>query len=322
MQEQNSIQFTPLPAAQLITEHNWDPATIPLVSIGCITYNHVNFIRDAIEGFLMQETTFPVEIIIHDDASTDGTADIVRDYESRYPQIIKAIYQDENQFSKGNKATNFILPLLRGKYIAFCEGDDYWTDPRKLQIQACYLEDHPACVISGHDAFIENGQGDLIASSQLPEHHKRDYSARELLHGDAWILTMSWMYRNVLPVEPIPERKHILNGDTFTTSLLGQFGGSHFHSDIKPACYRRHKDGVWSSLSSKAAQCSFLTSYYWISSYWERSGCPEAAAAWHERWSVDALKLVSSRSLVYEIRRRTVSSMWSRICDLISKLLN
>jgi glycosyltransferase involved in cell wall biosynthesis len=89
-------QYTPLPRPVRITEHQWPEGTVPLVTITCVTYQHVNFIRDAIEGFLMQETTFPVEILIHDDASTDGTADIVREYEAKYPHLIKPIYQMEN----------------------------------------------------------------------------------------------------------------------------------------------------------------------------------------------------------------------------------
>ena len=97
-----------------ITSQQWREGTIPLVSISCITYNHENFIRDAIEGFLMQKTTFPVEILIHDDASTDKTAEIVREYEKKYPQLIKPIYQTENQYSKKVVHTK----RGRGKYYA------------------------------------------------------------------------------------------------------------------------------------------------------------------------------------------------------------
>lgn len=106
----------------------------PLVSICCITYNHAPYIRQCLEGFLIQKTTFPFEILIHDDASTDGTADIIREYEARYPHLIKPIYQVENQYSKGTKiSSTYNYPRAKGKYIALCEGDDYWTDPLKLQ---------------------------------------------------------------------------------------------------------------------------------------------------------------------------------------------
>lgn len=108
----------------------------PLVSIGCITYNHVKHIREAIHGFLCQETDFPFEVLIYDDASPDGTAEIVREYAAQYPRIIQAFCQSENQLSKGVKGGEIVLPKMRGRYIATCEGDDYWFDPRKLQVQA------------------------------------------------------------------------------------------------------------------------------------------------------------------------------------------
>ena len=117
-----------LPRPLRITEQVWPVGALPVVTIRCITYNHVNFIRDAIDGFLMQETTFPVEIIIHDDASTDGTAEIVKDYADKHPQLFRTILQKENQYSKGNsKPFKDTYSMARGEFIAFCEGDDYWT---------------------------------------------------------------------------------------------------------------------------------------------------------------------------------------------------
>lgn len=116
----------------------------PLVSVRCITYNHEPYIAQAIDGFLMQKTNFPFEVVIHDDASTDRTAEIIREYEKKYPLIIKPIYQTENQYSKGNgSVSKAIDPKLKGKYIAFCEGDDYWIDPNKLQMQVDFLEKNP-----------------------------------------------------------------------------------------------------------------------------------------------------------------------------------
>ena len=119
------------------------PNTEPLVSIDCITYNHEAYIRDALEGFLMQKTDFTFEVLIHDDASTDQTANIIRKYEKKYPDIIKPIYQKDNQYSKGIQISRqFQYPRARGKYIAICEGDDYWIDPYKLQKQVDFLEAH------------------------------------------------------------------------------------------------------------------------------------------------------------------------------------
>lgn len=126
----------------------------PLVSIVCITYNHERYIRDAIESFLIQEVTFPIEILIHDDASTDNTANIVRRYEEKYPSIIRAIYQKENQVSKGKKILPMLYGIASGKYIALCEGDDYWIDPHKLQKQVAYMEQNPGCSLCFHDAIL------------------------------------------------------------------------------------------------------------------------------------------------------------------------
>ena len=130
--------------------------TDPRATICCITYNHEEYIRDAIESFLMQKTHFPFEIIIHDDASTDKTAEIIKEYEIKYPDIIKPIYQTENQYSKGKKASLFTFMAARGKYIAFCEGDDYWIDPLKLQKQTELMEKYPDCYISFHPAIIRS----------------------------------------------------------------------------------------------------------------------------------------------------------------------
>jgi glycosyltransferase involved in cell wall biosynthesis len=116
------------------------------------------------DGVLMQKTSFPIEYIVHDDASTDGTADIIREYEARYPDVIKAFYQTENQFSKGEPIfSKFMFPHARGKYIALCDGDDYWTDPLKLQKQVDFLEANPDYAICGgkyHYRII--GQGEEV----------------------------------------------------------------------------------------------------------------------------------------------------------------
>ncbi|HKK83432.1 MAG TPA: glycosyltransferase, partial [Atribacterota bacterium] len=138
-----------------IADQNWERNISPLVTIGCITYKHEKYIRDSIEGFLIQKTTFPVEIIIHDDASPDKTPEIISEYEQKYPNLFFTIFQDENQFSIGNTPIfgNFIYPKSRGKYIAFCEGDDYWSDPLKLQKQVDFLEENPDYSLCSHETF-------------------------------------------------------------------------------------------------------------------------------------------------------------------------
>lgn len=117
----------------------------PLVSICCITYNHAPYIKDCLEGMLQQQTTFPIEILIHDDASTDGTEEIIREYAQRHPHLIFPLYETENKFSQGygdKMDIVFNYARAKGRYIAYCEGDDYWTDPLKLQRQVDFLESH------------------------------------------------------------------------------------------------------------------------------------------------------------------------------------
>lgn len=114
---------------------------LPMVSVCCQSYNQEPYIRQCLEGFIIQKTNFLFEVLIHDDASTDKTADIIREYEAKYPDIIKPIYQIENKYSKGISIfREFQYPKAKGKYIAICEGDDYWIDPLKLQNQVDFLE--------------------------------------------------------------------------------------------------------------------------------------------------------------------------------------
>lgn len=124
-----------------------------MVSICCLTYNHEKFLRTAVESFLMQETTFPIEIIIHDDASTDRTPKIVATYQAQHPDVFVSIRQPANLFVQGVRGVTvrFLLPHARGKYVALCEGDDYWTDPHKLQQQVDFLEANPEFSGSFHE---------------------------------------------------------------------------------------------------------------------------------------------------------------------------
>ena len=129
-----------------------------MVSVVCLTFNQADTIRDALEGFVAQRAPFRIEVLVHDDASTDGTADIVREYERRFPDLIRGVYQAENQFSKGIFIPRgFLWPLVRGRYVALCEGDDYWTDPHKLEKQVAALEAHPGVDICAHRTLMTKG---------------------------------------------------------------------------------------------------------------------------------------------------------------------
>ena len=127
------------------------------VSIVCAAYNHGEYIRSALQGFVSQKTNFAYEILIHDDASTDNTADIIREFEEKYPNIVKPIYQTENQYSKGVPiSVKYQFSRVKGKYVAICEGDDYWVDEHKLQKQVDYMDQHPDCTFCFTNGYIED----------------------------------------------------------------------------------------------------------------------------------------------------------------------
>lgn len=136
-----------------------------MVSVICTVYNHEKYLRKCLDGFIMQKTNFKFEVLIHDDASTDGSADIIREYEKKYPDIIKPIYQTVNQYSQGIKVSQtYLYPRAKGKYLAFCEGDDYWCDENKLQNQFDVMEKHPSCSICVHDVYDITESNDLIGT--------------------------------------------------------------------------------------------------------------------------------------------------------------
>ncbi len=131
----------------------------PLVSIRCLVYNHEPFLRQCLDGFVMQQTTFPFEAIVHDDVSSDGSAAIIREYAEKYPDIIKPIYETENQYSKHDGSLRRVMDAAihpAAKYVAVCEGDDFWTDPQKLQLQVDFLESHPDYSFSVHEFEVWN----------------------------------------------------------------------------------------------------------------------------------------------------------------------
>ena len=141
-----------------------------MVSVLCTAYNHEQYLRDALEGFVTQKTDFPFEVLVNDDVSTDGTREIIREYAERYPAIIRPFYQEQNLYSQHLDVYQLVFyPNARGKYVAFCEGDDYWTDPSKLQIQVDFLEAHPdysACVHNTMLRFCGGGDDRPLVSRE------------------------------------------------------------------------------------------------------------------------------------------------------------
>lgn len=224
---------------------------IPLVSISCITFNHAAYLRECLDGFLMQKTNFDFEVIIHDDASTDETKSIIEEYNQNHPGVFFPMYQTENQFSKGVRGimARFNFPRCRGKYIALCEGDDYWTDPLKLQKQVDFLEENEEYSICFHKVHIlNNGElvKDFITEERYDEITNFPISQISLFNHSNFIHTPSVVFRK--STEEIPlENKYSPVGDYFLYYWLSQYGYIHRINQVM-AVYR-HGNGVYSKLS-------------------------------------------------------------------------
>lgn len=227
-------------------EYNNPLPQIPLVSVVCITYNHEKYIKDAIESFLMQETTFPFEIIIHDDASTDGTAKIVKEYANKYPDIIVPILQKENQYSKkvGIK-DSFISPLIRGDFVATCEGDDYWEDSQKLQKQVDFLINHGQYIACYHQVRVvdvnKNPIGRILGGfiKDSREIFIREAVVGGVLHVSSRV-TRSSYYKMPNP----PWARLAIHGDYANALLMAAEGRIFFLSEILSA----YRSGVENSM--------------------------------------------------------------------------
>ena len=158
---------------------------IPLVSVIVPTYNHEKYIRQCLDGIFMQKVDFPYEVLVHDDASPDGTADIIREYEAKYPDIIKPIYQTENQYSKDKSIISRLqYGRAKGKYIAFCEGDDYWDDNKKMQFQVDFLEEHPEYSGTAHNVAVIDAEGEPYNYYfDFSNHPSHEYTLNDYSHG-------------------------------------------------------------------------------------------------------------------------------------------
>lgn len=271
----------PVPALSLRSEQEimatWSGNDVA-VSIACAAFNHVNYIDDALRGMLSQVTTFPFEILINDDASSDGTAEKIKEYVEKYPHIIKPLYQTENQYSKGKKpTTEFNYPRAIGRYIAFCEGDDYWVDPSKLQRQFDFLEENPDYVACGHDAIILS-EGVITGR---PDLERGDVSGREMQRG-IFVLPVTACFRN--HTKDLPnEFRNIVNVDTLLFSFLGHYGRYRYLPEIQPAVYRHHAGGIWSLVDANRKAASRLNTMYWIGAYYARVGDDELAAHFYSK---------------------------------------
>lgn len=237
-----------------------------MVTVCCLAYNHEKYIRKTLDGILMQKTTFPIEAIIHDDCSTDNTKQIIEEYHEKYPNIIKPIYEVENQYSKCKHISRkFIYPKARGKYIAICECDDWWTDPEKLQRQVEFLEKNTEYSAVYHAANIETN-GKIIGNTQFFSEEK-DISIDEMIRkGGGFCATLSLCFRKEYALD-YPKFREIADvGDYPMQILLAIRGKVRYFPQIM-GVYNYNHDGSWSNEMLKDSGASlkyYLNEVKWM----------------------------------------------------------
>lgn len=247
---EREYQYTPLSQPIPIIDQEWPEGTLPLVATSTLTFNHARYIRECLEGFLMQKTTFPVRIVIYDDCSTDSTSEIIKEYQVEYPQLFFVTRPPFNTW-KHPERRNYGRPFREArnvaKYIAMCEGDDYWTDPLKLQKQVEFLEEHPDFSFTFHDALVKH--------ENTGKQHPRigDRKIDETVDLKSVIIqnnfpTASLVYRtsayNAISKKTLKTSK----GDYALVIRLAEKGLGKYIPEVMSA-YRLHEGGVWSSMS-------------------------------------------------------------------------
>lgn len=223
------------------------------VTIVCVTYNHQNYIRDALDSFFHQQVDFKYEVVVHDDASTDETIAILKEYEKEYPDKIKVLYEAENQYRKTENFVKFlqerVLPFVRGKYVVISEGDDYWIDDTKLQRQVDYLEKNADCMMVTHNAVTLNMRSAKI--DILTRYYSdKDLSAEEIInHPCGYMATASMLMRREC-FELIDFFNEAEIGD-YTRQLSCLARGKIHYIDRVMSVYRFAHPGSWQELQDK-----------------------------------------------------------------------
>ena len=217
-----------------------------VVTVLCLAYNHAAWIRDALEGFVSQETDFPFEVLVHDDASTDGTDDIIREYAARYPALIRPVFQAENQYSRGVPVSlRCLAPQVRGRYVALCEGDDYWTDPRKLQKQVAALEARPEVDICTHRVERRRAGSGCRRGFVAPQRHEGLIPAESVIlgGGSRFAATSSLLCRTEAWRRWTPMRDILVND--YVLQLQASVRGGMYYLDDCMSVYRTRVPGSW-----------------------------------------------------------------------------
>ena len=227
-----------------------------MVSICCLSYQHRDYITQALDSFLKQDCDFRVEILIHDDASKDGTREIIERYADRYGDVIRPLYEEENQYQKGirNLSGVYNFPRARGKYIAMCEGDDFWLDIRKLSTQVAIMEDHPECSMCCHAARIVSMDDSFRELAQLRPYHNDGFiETEDIISRPVNIPTSSLLFRTEYAKE-LPDWYYQCPVGDIPLHLFMALKGRVFYINRPMSAYRVGGGGSWSSLMDQGDQ--------------------------------------------------------------------
>ncbi len=242
-----------------ITEQVWPEGTVPVVSVFNWAYNHAAFIRESIESILMQETTFPVEIIIHDDASTDGTTEIISEYEAKYPQLFRNVIQSENQWSQEKSVMMPLFTAPRGEFVALSHGDDYWSHRHKLEIQVKLMREKPELAGCFHRTTLVDTDNKVIKQDYFISEQKQ-FDFRDCITKlKKQYATCSFVFRSSAISNPRPW--FIESSNDMFLELQVALNGTLQFIDKSMGAYRIHAGGVWSSTTPAQKLLTLLYRY-------------------------------------------------------------
>jgi len=233
------------------------------VTVICITYNHAPYIKKTLDSFLMQKTNFRFKVIVRDDASNDGTADIVKEYEKKYPDVIKGIYQKENKYQKGIRIDNYIFPHIEGEYIASCEGDDYWTNENMLQHEFDFLNNNKDYVaVGGVTRYFDDDGKEILSPRPKKRFLDKELTKFEYYTNNNVVATSTIMYRKQI----ISDKRYIKAkaistkiGDILLCSSLFECGKVFILGEY----YQYHRIQTRKSASNFNSIYSYKNKYYY-----------------------------------------------------------
>lgn len=279
-----------------------------MVSVCCITYNHEQYIAGALESFLMQKANFEFEILVGEDCSTDATKSVITEYALRYPGLIRLIAHETNIGAIRNQVD--VIRKAKGKYIALCDGDDFWTDPEKLQKQVDFLEANPEYVICCHHSKVINENDDVVYLKALPVSMEFDY--QDVLLGKREETRIcSLMIRNLDAVKAVGQEPWYF--DTYGTDTLFKLyalastGKKMFVMPEVMACYRLHTGGIWSMIDSRLRKRRMISDFNLTIKNFKYSGLMKK----------ELLKIYIRQYFLFDLRNWKISNAMNTIMNLL-----